>query len=100
MVAGVDEVGRGSWAGPLTVAAVVADPGRRINKVRDSKMLTASEREALHDRIRDWSPAVAVGHASVEECTDLGMSDAQRLAARRAVDGLGLEVDHVLIDGS
>ena len=100
VVAGVDEVGRGSWAGPLTVAAVVADPDRRIYKVRDSKMLTAAEREALYDRILDWARAVSVGHATVEECTELGMADAQRLAARRAMDGLGLPVDHVLVDGT
>ena len=100
VVAGVDEVGRGSWAGPLTVAAVVADPDSRIYKVRDSKMLNASEREVLHDRINGWARAVSVGHASVAECAELGMADAQRLAARRAIDGLGLEVDHVLVDGS
>ncbi len=100
VVAGVDEVGRGSWAGPLTVAAVVADPDRRIYKVRDSKMLTAAERETLHDRITAWARAVSVGHASVDECTELGMADAQRLAARRAIDGLDLEVDHVLVDGT
>ena len=100
VVAGVDEVGRGSWAGPLTVAAVVADPDRRIYKVRDSKMLTAAEREALHGRIRAWARAVSVGHATVAECTELGMADAQRLAARRAIDGLGVEVDHVLVDGT
>ena len=100
VVAGVDEVGRGSWAGPLTVAAVVAHPDRRIYKVRDSKVLTAAEREALHDRILDWARAVSVGHATVDECTELGMADAQRLAARRAIDGLGLAVDHVLVDGS
>ena len=99
VVAGVDEVGRGSWAGPLTVAAVVADPDRRIYKVRDSKMLTAAERETLHGRIRAWARAVSVGHATVTECTDLGMADAQRLAARRAIDGLGVAVDHVLVDG-
>ena len=96
----MDEVGRGSWAGPLTVAAVVACPDRRIYKVRDSKMLAASEREVLHDRIWAWARAVSVGHATVAECTELGMADAQRLAARRAVDGLGLKVDHVLVDGS
>lgn len=100
VVAGVDEVGRGSWAGPLTVAAVVADPDTRIYKVRDSKMLNASERGVLHDRIKKWARAVSVGHATVAECAEWGMADAQRLAARRAVDGLGLEVDHVLVDGS
>ena len=100
VVAGVDEVGRGSWAGPLTVAAVVPNPDTRIYKVRDSKMLNASEREALHDRIVAWARAVSVGHATVAECTELGMADAQRLAARRAMSGLGLSVDHVLVDGS
>ncbi len=100
VVAGVDEVGRGSWAGPLTVAAVVADPDRRIYKVRDSKMLTAAERDTLHDRITAWARAVSVGHASVDECTELGMADAQRLAAQRALNGLDLEVDHVLVDGT
>ena len=100
VVAGVDEVGRGSWAGPLTVAAVVADADTRIYKVRDSKMLNAFEREALHDRILSWARAVSVGHATVAECTELGMADAQRLAARRAMDGLHLRVDHVLVDGS
>ena len=100
VVAGVDEVGRGSWAGPLTVAAVAANPDTRIYKVRDSKMLNASEREALHDRILAWARAVSVGHATVAECAELGMAGAQRLAARRAVDGLGLRVDHVLVDGS
>ena len=100
VVAGVDEVGRGSWAGPLTVAAVVANADTRIYKVRDSKMLKASERESLHDRIVAWARAVSVGHATVTECTELGMADAQRLAARRAMNGLGLSVDHVLVDGS
>jgi len=100
VVAGVDEVGRGSWAGPLTVAAVVADPDKRIYKVRDSKMLTPVERETLYERIRGWARAVSVGHASVDDCNKLGMAEAQRLAARRAVDGLCLKVDHVLMDGS
>ncbi len=100
VVAGVDEVGRGSWAGPLTVAALVADPDQRIYKVRDSKMLTSLEREVLCDRIIAWARAVSVGHASVDECTRLGMADAQRLAAQRAVAGLGMPVDHVLVDGS
>jgi len=100
VVAGVDEVGRGSWAGPLTVGAVVANPATRIYKVRDSKVLSAPQRELLHGRITSWAVASAVGHASVAECTDLGMAQAQRLAARRAIDGLGIAVEHVLVDGS
>ena len=99
MVAGVDEVGRGAWAGPLTVAAVVAEPGKQIYKVRDSKMLRPGEREKLHDRIIGWASAVCVAHATVEECMELGMSAAQRLVAGRALAGLGVPVDHVLVDG-
>jgi ribonuclease HII len=99
VVVGVDEVGRGAWAGPLTVGAAVLPADRRVYKVRDSKLLRESEREALFDRIAGWCQAWAVGHATNEECDELGMSAAQRLAARRALDGLGLEPDRVLIDG-
>jgi ribonuclease HII len=63
-------------------------------------MLTEDERERLFPRIAGWCRAWAVGHASQEECDDLGMSEAQRLAARRAIDGLGLEPEVVLVDGS
>jgi ribonuclease HII len=100
VVVGVDEVGRGAWAGPLAVGAAVLPRDRRVNKVRDSKLLTEVEREALYDRIGEWCRAWAVGFASVEECEAHGMADAQRLAARRAIDGLGLEPDRVLIDGN
>jgi ribonuclease HII len=99
VVVGLDEVGKGAWAGPLTVGAVVADGQRRITGVRDSKMLTEPEREAMVDRITGWAVAWSVGHASNDECDELGMSDAQRLAARRALDGLGLAPDRVLLDG-
>jgi ribonuclease HII len=99
IVVGVDEVGRGAWAGPLTIGAAVLPRDRRVYKIRDSKMLTATEREALFDRIAAWCLAWAVGHASQEECDDLGMSEAQRLAARRAIEGLGVRPDRVLIDG-
>jgi len=100
IVAGVDEVGRGSWAGPLTVGAAVVPHDRRVYKIRDSKQLTEPEREALFDRISEWCVTWSVGHASYAECDELGMSEAQRLAARRAIAGLDLNVDHVLIDGN
>lgn len=100
VVVGVDEVGRGAWAGPLTVGAAVLPPDRRIYKVRDSKQLTEAEREVMFDRVASWCVAWSVGHASSVECDELGMSQAQRLAARRAIEGLGVEVDHVLIDGN
>jgi ribonuclease HII len=100
VVVGVDEVGRGAWAGPLSVGAAVLPTDRRVYKVRDSKMLSEPEREALFDRIAEWCVAWCVGHASQEECDELGMSAAQKLAARRAIDGLGLTPDRVLLDGN
>lgn len=99
VVVGVDEVGRGAWAGPISVGAAVLPADKRVYRVRDSKMLTEPERERLYDRIASWCRAWAVGHATQEECDRLGMSAAQKLAAQRAFDGLGLVPDRVLIDG-
>lgn len=99
-VVGVDEVGRGAWAGPLVVGAAIVPKDRRLNKIRDSKMLTEAEREALFDRVAGWCETWAVGSASAQECDELGMSAAQRLAARRAIDGLGPPPDRVLLDGN
>lgn len=99
VIAGLDEVGRGSWAGPLTVGAAVIPRDRRVYSIRDSKMLTESQREALFNRIAQWCRAWAIGHASPAECDQLGMSAAQRLAAQRALDGLDVEPDRILLDG-
>ncbi len=99
VVVGVDEVGRGAWAGPLSIGAVVLPKDRRVYGVRDSKQLSEPRREELFERIGDWCVSWAVGHASHEECDELGMSAAQRLAARRAIEGLGVEPDRVLVDG-
>jgi ribonuclease HII len=99
VVVGLDEVGRGSWAGPITVGAAVLPRERRVNRVRDSKQLTESERERLFGPIAQWCTAWAVGHASSTECDELGMSRAQRLAARRALDALGTDADRLLVDG-
>lgn len=101
VVVGVDEVGRGSWAGPISVGAAVLPRSGRVNKVRDSKMLSEPQREALYPRLAGWCAAWAVGHASQVECDELGMSAAQRLAARRAIEGLGLDgpPGAVLVDG-
>jgi ribonuclease HII len=100
VVAGVDEVGRGSWAGPLTVGIAVIPKRRRVYRIRDSKMLSESERERLFDRVAAWCEAWGVGHASPEECDRLGMSAAQHLAARRALGDLGVVPDRILVDGS
>ncbi len=99
IIVGMDEVGRGSWAGPLSVGAAIVPLDRRVYKIRDSKLLTEDERESLFERIANWCLAWSVGHASAAECDELGMSEAQRMAARRAIDGLGIEPDHVLLDG-
>jgi ribonuclease HII len=99
VVVGMDEVGRGSWAGPLMVGAAVVPRDKRLYRVRDSKMLTEPEREALFDKVAGWCVAWAVGGVSAAECDELGMSAAQRLAAQRALDGLGVAPDRVLLDG-
>jgi ribonuclease HII len=99
VVVGVDEVGRGAWAGPISVGAAVIPQDRRVYKIRDSKMLTEPEREAMFERIANWVDDWAVGHASASECDELGMSDAQRLAARRAMEGLRSVPDQVMMDG-
>ncbi len=98
-VVGVDEVGRGAWAGPISVGAAVIDSSRRVYGVRDSKQLSESQRERLFDRLTNWCVSWAVGHASERECDALGMSAAQRLAARRALDALSVRPDVAILDG-
>lgn len=100
VVAGVDEVGRGAWAGPVTYCAVVLPSDRRMYKLRDSKQLDAQRREELAARIRSFALAVSVGEASNHEIDAMGMSAAIQLAARRAVAGLVVQPDVVLLDGS
>ncbi len=99
VVVGIDEVGRGSWAGPLMVGAAVLPRERRVNGVRDSKMLTEAGRESIFDRVAGWCDAWAVGAASHLECDELGMAAAQRLAAQRAIVGLGMIPDAAVVDG-
>lgn len=99
VIVGIDEVGRGSWAGPLMVGVAVLPRSRRVNGVRDSKMLTENGREELFDRVASWCDAWAVGAASHLECDELGMADAQRLATQRALDALGVRADAAIVDG-
>ncbi len=99
IVVGIDEVGRGSWAGPLMVGVAVLPRDKRVNGVRDSKMLTEANREAIFDKVAGWCEAWAVGGASHDECDELGMADAQRLATRRALEALGLTADAAVVDG-
>ena len=98
-VVGIDEVGRGAWAGPLTIAAAVIPKDKRLYKVRDSKALNEKERESLYDAITNWCSYWSVGHATNQECDEFGMSHAQKLATKRALTSLNIEIDHALIDG-
>ena len=95
-VVGVDEVGRGPLAGPVTAAAVRLEPGRLPQGLRDSKMLTAQARERLYDWLMDHAQ-VSVAHASVEEIDRLNILRASHLAMERAV--AALPADHALVDG-
>lgn len=99
-VAGIDEVGRGAWAGPLVVGVVVAGSGDAPVGVRDSKQLSATARERLFPEVLDWCAGWAVGEATPGECDDLGMAAAQRLAVRRAIDRLVDRPDAAIVDGS
>lgn len=98
-VAGVDEVGRGPLAGPVTAAAVVLDPNNIPPGLNDSKKLTLRRREALFDAILA-SAAVGVGHASVEEIDAHNILRASHIAMMRAVAALDPAPDHLLIDGN
>jgi len=100
LVAGVDEVGRGALAGPVTAAAVVLHPDTLIAGLDDSKRVPRERRPALALAIRADALAVCVADATPREIDALGIGAATRLAWRRAIEGLGVAVDHVLIDGN
>jgi ribonuclease HII len=102
LVAGMDEVGRGALAGPVTVGVVVVDLDVRSapSGVRDSKLLTPGAREALVPRVRRWARAWAVGHAEPDEIDAHGIIAALRLAGRRALAQLPVTPACVLLDGN
>lgn len=98
-IAGVDEVGRGPLAGPVTAAAVILNPGDIPEGLNDSKKLSAKRREALWDAIHDKA-SVCIAHASVDEIDELNILRASHLAMERAVAGLSQQADYLLIDGN
>lgn len=98
-VAGVDEVGRGPLAGPVTAAAVILDADNVPDGLNDSKKLTAKARDRLFDEIMKKAQ-VAVAHASVDEIDTLNILYASHLAMERAVAGLSQTPCHALIDGN
>ena len=101
-IGAVDEVGRGSLAGPVTVGMVVIDieAVTEFPELRDSKLLEAAVREGLVERIRAWAVGYGVGHASAAEIDQLGMTAALRLAGTRAAQLCAIPPQAALLDGS
>jgi len=100
LVAGVDEAGRGPLAGPVVAAAVILDPLRPIDGLADSKMLSERKRDGLFEIIKADALSWSVGIASVEEIDELNILQATLLAMQRAMNGLAIQPDEVLIDGN
>lgn len=102
VLAGMDEVGRGALAGPVTVGVVVIDEACRTapQGVRDSKLLQPQARERMVPRIERWALAHAVAHASAAEVDEVGIIAALRLAGTRALAALGVRPDLVILDGN
>ena len=99
LLGGVDEAGRGPLAGPVVAACVVLRPGTKLPGVRDSKMLTAPEREKAFERIRVKAVAFGVGVGSVMEVDAFNIRMASLLAMRRAIEALGMKPQGFLVDG-
>lgn len=101
-IAGVDEAGRGAWAGPVVAAAVIlpctSEAMAQLAGVNDSKKLNAKQREVMREVVQHVALAWAVGSASCEEIDALGIVPATRLAMARAVEGLSVRADALLID--
>ena len=100
LVAGVDEAGRGPLAGPVVAAAVILNDKTPIRGLADSKKLTALRRERLYDDIMAHALCCSIAQASVEEIDELNILQATLLAMRRAVQGLRLKPNKVLVDGN
>jgi ribonuclease HII len=98
-VAGVDEVGRGAWAGPVTVCAAITGLRRPPEGLTDSKLITPLRRTRLAAVLTGWVTSYALGHASPEEIDTVGMTAALRLAAVRALAQLPEPPDAVILDG-
>lgn len=103
-VAGLDEAGRGAWAGPIMAAAVLVSPDSDIPTVQDSKALSPADREKLEQEVKEKLP-YGIGSVSSEEIDKIGIDPANRLAFERAVSDLrqrhpGCTIDHIIVDGN
>jgi ribonuclease HII len=99
-VCGVDEAGRGPWAGPVCAAAVILDPDQTPVGLNDSKKLTAKARESLEFEIKAKAVSFGVGFASVQEIAELNILHATGLAMRRAIEALHIQPVFALVDGN
>jgi ribonuclease HII len=99
-VCGVDEAGRGPWAGPVCAAAVILHPRRRLDGLNDSKLLSAKQREALEPQIKAHALAWGVGFATVEEIASINILQATGLAMLRAIQALEVQPVFALVDGN
>lgn len=100
LLAGVDEVGRGPLVGAVVTAAVILDPERPIAGLADSKKLTEKKRAKLYDEIIEKAAAWSLGRCEPEEIDRLNIYQATMLAMQRAVDGLSIAPEYVLVDGN
>jgi ribonuclease HII len=100
LIAGVDEVGRGPLCGDVVTAAVILDPNKPIKGLTDSKKLTEKKREQLFDIIKQDALAWNIARASVDEIDKLNILHATMLAMQRAVSGLTIKPNFVLVDGN
>ncbi|WP_283130113.1 ribonuclease HII [Enterovibrio norvegicus] len=100
LIAGVDEVGRGPLVGAVVTAAVILDPNNPIEGLTDSKKLTEKKREVLFEQIKEKALAWSLGRAEPEEIDEINILAATMLAMERAVNGLSIAPDYVLIDGN
>ncbi|GAA6205873.1 ribonuclease HII [Thalassotalea sp. SU-HH00458] len=99
-IAGVDEVGRGPLVGDVVTAAVILDPDNPIEGLMDSKKLSEKKRQTLSEEIKEKALAWSIGRATPEEIDTLNILHATMLAMQRAVQGLTIEPDYVLVDGN
>ena len=100
LICGVDEAGRGPWAGPVTAAAVILHPTRPISGLTDSKKISEKKRFALEPEIKDKVAFWCVAHAEPDEIDQLNIREATFLAMQRAIAGLGIVPAHILVDGN
>ena len=100
LICGIDEAGRGPWAGPVTAGAVILDPNQPIEGLTDSKALSEKKRAALEPIIIQRALAWDLGWASPEEIDTLNIRQANHLAMRRAVEALGVTPTEIIIDGN